>query len=228
MYNLLVTKHHILKKHLFELFLLLLICLYAVLALFAKKFPYFPLDLFITRNIQDITIPGFANVMYVLTFLGNPIPGILSVFTIVIFFIFTRQISTAFFLLISVGGNYIISVFFKSLISRPRPSSELIQQLSPHPLLDSFPSGHVLFFIGFYGFLLFLSLREIKNRTIKFVTVTIFAIMIGFIGVSRIYVGAHWFSDTIGAYLIGTVWLLIMVHFYKKQKKKIEILNKMQ
>ena len=208
------------RTYYFEIFLIGLISAFGTLAFFAKQIPYFPIDLYITKYIQQIRFPGFHELMVFITTLGNFEWGIFTVMMLFIFFVIIRQNIIAIFLAVSVVGAEIISVTFKALIARPRPDPDLITQLGKHLYSDSFPSGHVLFYIGCYGFLLYLSFAKLKHGLLRIILSTVFALMLILIGMSRIYVGAHWFSDVLGAYLIGSVWLLVIIHVYNKVAKK--------
>lgn len=213
-------KKTIKNNYLFETAMIILTVSYLALALLAKQYPYFPIDLVITRTIQQITIPGWETLMLTITKLGNFEYGIVSVLLVSIFLITLKKNFNASFLILSVIGTETISVFFKGLIARPRPNPELINQFGTFINSDSFPSGHVLYYIGFYGFLLFLTFARLKKGLLKTFLVTLLSALLILIGLSRMYVGAHWFSDTLGAYLIGSVWLLVLTHFYKKLYKK--------
>lgn len=216
-----VSEKKVVKRtYYFETILILLITAFSVLATFAKQIPYFVLDLKITQLIQQITTPGFRELMIFITTLGNFEWGIFTIIALSIFFVMLQKNINALFLVISVVGAEALSVTFKTLIARPRPDPDLITQLGKHIYSDSFPSGHVLFYIGTYGFLLFLSFAKLRQGLIRNIFIVLFSLLLILIGVSRIYVGAHWFSDTIGAYLIGAAWLLIVIHFYNQLGKK--------
>ncbi len=79
-----------------------------------------------------------------------------------------------------------------------------------------------MFFIGLYGFLLFVIHSRFKKSDWKrAVLMVFFSLLIFLIGVSRIYLGAHWFSDVLGAYLLGFSWLLVIIWLDHKFSVKI-------
>ena len=107
----------------------------------------------------------------------------------------------------------------KSLIDRPRPSADLVNVINQ--LKDySFPSGHVLFFTTFFGFLLFLAYTLLKPSWWRMVLLVMLVGMVALIGPSRIYEGQHWASDVVGAYLLGSVWLALSVLIYRWGKPR--------
>lgn len=119
----------------------------------------------------------------------------------------------------SVGASS-LGVLFKTIVARPRPDSLLIHQLGLFVNPDSFPSGHVLFFMGLYGFLFVFIFTQFKKSLFRGVLLATLLLLLISIGFSRIYVGAHWFSDVLGSYLIGFVWLYFITYLYNKYDKK--------
>lgn len=98
----------------------------------------------------------------------------------------------------------------KVLSDRPRPPSGLIHVLGNYHY-DSFPSGHVVFFVEFFGFLLFLTWTIFKPFRGRILVMVLLSLVISIVGVSRVYLGAHWPSDVAGAYLAGGIWLTVMI-----------------
>lgn len=206
-----LQRYQIFKQAIFLSFLFFLI-----LSFFAKLNPYFPFDLTITRFIQSINLPLFDKVMAFLTIMGNTPFWFIEILTVSVFGLALKEIKEGVLIAVSGFGAVWLSVVIKEIIGRPRPSSSLVNLLETHPMPDSFPSGHVLFFVGFYGFLLFLSYTKLKKGLGRTLLIYLFSSLIILISFSRIYVGAHWFSDTLGSYLIGYVWLYFMSYIYKK------------
>lgn len=120
---------------------------------------------------------------------------------------------------VSLVGISALGTGIKLLVDRPRPTADLVNVLSQ--LKDySFPSGHVLYFTTFFGFLLFLSFTLLKHSWWRTTLLIIFGGMVALIGLSRIYEGQHWASDVIGAYLLGSVWLGLSILVYRWGKPR--------
>ncbi len=114
----------------------------------------------------------------------------------------------------------IINTSLKNILQRPRPTQ--------YRLIDetgfSFPSGHSMVSMSFYGFLIYLIFKYIKNKKIKIISITLLSILILSIGASRIYLGVHYTSDVLGGYLLGVSYLIIytslMGKFLEKESDK--------
>jgi membrane-associated phospholipid phosphatase len=85
---------------------------------------------------------------------------------------------------------------------------------------SGFPSGHVLEFTAFCGFLAFLVYTLLKPSWGRTLPLIVFSMIIVLMGLSRIYLGQHWFSDVMGAYLLGSLWLALTVRLYRWGKPR--------
>lgn len=209
------TNNPVIKKRsaAFEIFLFLLIVSFGALSILAKQYPYFGFDLLITNQIQLLPTKFLGASLEFITWLGYFMPGVLLTAILALMLWLVKKKADALVLLISTTGAVVLSGIFKFIIDRPRPDPLLVNQLSPFQTTASFPSGHVLFFVGLLGYLLYLSHIFIKPGIKRIFSQFFLGSLILLMGVSRIYVGAHWFSDTLGAYLIGLVWLLVIIRF---------------
>ena len=91
--------------------------------------------------------------------------------------------------------------------------------MNPSDIFQSFnqyayPSGHVLFFVVFFGFVAYLAWKFLAGW-VRWTAISICATLIVLIGPSRIYLGEHWVSDVIGSDIIGTFWLIILILLYQ-------------
>ena len=80
----------------------------------------------------------------------------------------------------------------------------------------SFPSGHSMISIVFYGYLVYLIYKFINNKKIKYLLMGLLSVIIFTIGFSRVYLGVHYTSDVIGGFTFGIAYLIIYIDIVKK------------
>lgn len=106
-------------------------------------------------------------------------------------------------------GSLLMTVFGKHLVGRGRPP--LIDAVPPYEPGASFPSGHTLNSIviaGIVAYLLVLHQKSVRSRTLTITIATLFTLTIG---LSRLFLGAHWFTDVLAAWAIGGAWLAVVI-----------------
>lgn len=206
------------NKTLQNIFFIVLLAFAIILTFYSKNNHYFTFDIEISKAIQGIKFPLFDLYMRIITFMGNPIPGFLMTLIITFILFYKKYKVESLYLFTSVATSVSIANILKYVVARPRPESSLVMQFNKYTSFDSFPSGHVMFYIGLFGFLfLHIHLNKIKVKPKKQFLCALITLLIS-IGFSRIYVGAHWFSDVVGAYVIGTIWLFALHTFLIKRK----------
>lgn len=111
-----------------------------------------------------------------------------------------------------VASNLIITTLLnqllKYIIQRPRPDGYRLIAESGY----SFPSGHSMVSMAFYGLIIYLIWKMVKNKKIKYISCGILGLLIPMIGFSRIYLGVHYASDVIGGFAISIVYLLLFTN----------------
>jgi membrane-associated phospholipid phosphatase len=197
---------------------LMTLSVYAVLLVLAHRYAYFDWDLSLARSIQSISVPGFGMLMLAVSFLGGWISWPLVVATSLV--LIKKGLRTEG--LICLGGTALgaaINLVFKLLVGRPRPTDLLVNVTRVYHH-ESFPSGHVVFFVEFFGFLFFLSYVLLERGPLRWALLIVLGLLIALVGVSRVYLGAHWPSDVCGAYLAGGIWLMLMILVYRRIKTR--------
>jgi membrane-associated phospholipid phosphatase len=186
---------------------------FAVLALLARTVLYFPIDLELTRAIQDAS-PAWLDVpLGAITWIGFP-PQSNVIFGIIILglFLIGRRLEAA-MLAFAAVGSAALWYAVNPLIDRPRPSPELVEVAIQIPT-GSFPSGHVVNLTAIFGFLIYLTLLLVFDPWVRRGVVTVLALVIVTIGFARIEDGAHWPSDVLGGYMLGWLWLALTIYLY--------------
>jgi undecaprenyl-diphosphatase len=114
-------------------------------------------------------------------------------------------------------GSALVSTAVKTLMNRPRPIAGTDLRVVAAPLGgSSFPSGHVLTFVGTYGFATYLAAVLFRDPAIRAGAVGAGIVLIALVGPSRIYQGHHWPTDVSASYLVGSAWLLAVVAGYRR------------
>ena len=192
---------------------------FLLLTAFVSYYPASMIDREFSEEVQEFQHPFFDKVMKLVSYPGYmPYAPIMVLITAGIFYIRKFKKEGLFLLLTMLSG--LVSTIVKYLVDRPRPSSDLVKiALETHQ--QSFPSGHVMFYVIFFGFvaLLMYSTKKI-NRKLRNITGILCLVMIFSIPVSRIYLGAHWFTDVLGGFLLGILCLYALGYFYLKNQQQ--------
>jgi len=188
----------------------------ALLAVAAHLVDISPLDVAVTIEVQEHrAIDGLLTpLMLAVSLPGNyPWAELLVGFACLVP-LSRRDWRTSVLILSTVTGD-LMALAVKALVQRPRPSANLVEvyeQLQGY----SFPSGHVVHYVVFFGvitYLACLALRSVRStdkilRVAFIVIVVVSSMLVMLIGLSRVYLGAHWLTDVVGGYLLGGAWLL--------------------
>jgi membrane-associated phospholipid phosphatase len=199
----------------FQGILLALILLFALLAVLASIDAYFPFDPVITRALQSLGSPFMDALMNFVSWFGFGTQStILALMTAAALYGLKLR-KEALVILVAVIGSTLLNLLVKIVVQRPRPSADIIkvfQNLTSY----SFPSGHVMFYTAFFGFLFFLAFTLLKPSWLRTLLLILTGGMVLLIGPSRIYLGAHWPSDVLGAYMLGGLVLLGSIRLYQR------------
>ena len=202
------------KALLFQASIGTILVAFGILTFLIVTVPAFSIDLRITSGLQSITNPVFAWLMMFISWIGySPQSFILAVVIVLILSISGYYWEGTASLAVAVFVS-ILNLLAKTLIHRERPSVDLVNivnQLNGY----SFPSGHVMFYTGFFGFICFLIYTLLKPSWFRTLLLVAFGSHIVLVGISRIYLGNHWASDVFGAYLLGGACLIASIFFYR-------------
>ncbi|SHF93071.1 undecaprenyl-diphosphatase [Salegentibacter echinorum] len=106
-------------------------------------------------------------------------------------------------MVLALGSN----ILLKKIINRARPEAEHL--VSVETL--SYPSGHAMTAMAFYGFLIYLVTQFPLRKTLKSLIIAVLVLLILSIGISRIYLGVHFPSDIAGGYIAGLIWVVFCI-----------------
>jgi membrane-associated phospholipid phosphatase len=192
---------------------------FAFLTFLVETSPSFPVDLQITLAIQSIDSPFFADLMWLISWPGF-LPQSVIITLLIAFLLYAYGLRweaaiSSLAALVSGVSNELI----KGAIQRPRPAINLVDVFEVLTSY-SFPSGHVMFYTILFGFLWYVIYTMLKRSYLRNLLLTLLGSLILFVGVSRIYLGQHWASDVLGAYLLGVLILtgIILLHRWGKTR----------
>ena len=224
-----LKKARIKVKETFAGFTLLSVELIILLAIFAGAIVLFIViaEMVFGNNKSDFDLHAFkflsgfvsdvnTNVMLFFTFLGTHIFLIPANLILVSYFLFIKK-HRWYSIKIPVVAISSLALMFslKYLFRRNRPLTPLLEHAKGY----SFPSGHALMSFTFYGLLIYLTWINVKNKWLKWLSITALALLIFIIGLSRVYLRVHYASDVIAGYCLGCIWLLLSVWVLGKIEK---------
>jgi membrane-associated phospholipid phosphatase len=160
--------------------------------------------------------PGFTSTMRGVSNSGKTVVWFVVTALVAGWLLWRRLRRLAIFAVVTVAGSALLNNVVKLAVHRARPHlSDPVAVAAG----KSFPSGHAQAAIVGYGMLLAVFLPIIPRRW-RPVTITAAAVLVLLIGFSRISLGVHYLSDVIGAYLIGTVWLIGMISAFRTWRRE--------
>ncbi len=181
----------------------------------ATKSPVLPFDLKTYEELKEQANPLFGRLMTWVSALGETMIAVLLTAIAMAILAVRRHWLEAIFMLLTTS-SVLLAFVLKELIHRTRPfplnqnATGFIQSINEY----SYPSGHVLFFVVFFGFFAYLAWIHFAGRT-RIIIIAICGSLIMLIGPSRVFLGAHWASDVLGGYMIGALWLFLLILVYQ-------------
>lgn len=129
---------------------------------------------------------------------------------LLLLFIKNKKIGIAICLNLAIIAGF--NATLKNILQRPRPTEyRLINETG-----YSFPSGHSAVSMAFYGFIIYLIYKYVKNKYIKWTLISLLSILTISIGVSRIYLGVHYTSDVLAGFLVSISYLVLYISIVNK------------
>jgi undecaprenyl-diphosphatase len=164
------------------------------------------------RRVQDFAVghrtPWLNGLLEAWTWLGSTtvlVPVLLAVS--VYLWWRRRDLYAVAYLWVALGGCMVLYRVFKSVIGRARPP---VAEMLTHAGGYAYPSGHATQAITTWGILTALAVAGRSGRT-RALLLGAAGLVIVLVGVSRIYLGVHWFTDVIGGFTLGATWLTVLL-----------------
>lgn len=176
----------------------------AFVAIYVAGHHLIPQDVTIEDDVQSTNWGPLLLTFPIFSWIGDAKGAVLEALIFVAILVFNRR-TWIFALGASLSGAWY--VLLSHLIVRPRPTVAQVLQVTEHPSASSFPSGHTIFVATIVTVLMICFGHRFLPRW-GVVIGWILAVLITLAnGISRVYTGAHWPTDVLGAILIATAWL---------------------
>jgi membrane-associated phospholipid phosphatase len=154
-----------------------------------------------------------SDVMQFFTFLGTHHFLIPANFVLIFYFLFIRRHRWYSIKIPVVSLSSLLLMYvLKFLFNRPRPLIPLLKEAQGL----SFPSGHALNSMAFYGLIIYLVWRNVKHVAWKWTLIIALSLLILTIGLSRVYLRVHYASDVVAGFCVGLMWLILSISLLKQ------------
>ena len=114
-----------------------------------------------------------------------------------------------------VISSLLLMFGLKRIFARERPNDQLLEAATNF----SFPSGHALMSVTFYGLIAYIIWHSVKNKTLRWILIVLIILWILVIGVSRLYLRRHFYSDVVAGFAIGFLWLVLSLKIIGRMEK---------
>ena len=171
-----------------------------------------PIDMRVFEKINPYVNEVTNKIMLFITFLGKHqflIPA--NLFLIFYFLLVKKQTWFSIRVITIAISSLVLMLLLKQLFQRKRPLSPLLKAAKGL----SFPSGHAIMAVTFYGLLIYILQHSLASDWMNWLVTILIFILIILIGFSRIYLRVHYASDVAAGFIIGLLWLLISLAVLK-------------
>lgn len=178
------------------------------------------IDTVIYKVVSNTINSNMNNIMLQISQFG--LQGIITIFLVLIvslLIIFKKKNIYWQMMIINFSAAVFLNQSIKTIFARPRPNILRLENVGGY----SFPSGHAMISICFYGYIIYLILSLFKTK-FKYILSSIFSLLILLIGYCRVYLGVHYFTDVLGGYILGLALSFIsfsIVEYFSKKNKDL-------
>lgn len=168
-------------------------------------------------KLEAYVTPATNKFMIFITYLGRHEFLIPANLALIAYFLFVKKHKWYSIKIPAIAISSLALMFIlKRLFSRERPLIPLLEEARGL----SFPSGHALMSVTFYGLLIYISWHSIKNKSLKWTLISFFILLILLIGFSRIYLRVHYTSDVLAGFAMGWLWIVISLKVIRQIEKQ--------
>ena len=192
---------------------------YAAISAFVFLLPTEMVDVWFTEGVQRYQAPWLDAFMNGVSWFATVPGGLITIGIAAVAFMLHRRWLEAAFVVAPLLAVPVVAIV-KRLFGRARPTADVVRVIREFHN-ESFPSGHVVFYVVLFGFIAFLMYRSTQykvwvRRLIGWSCVALILL----VPLSRMYLGAHWFTDVSAGFLLGILLLIGLVKWYSWAKRK--------
>lgn len=201
---------------------ILMFC-FTIIAVLLVTDKVYIVDNYVYGIISKCISPTMTSVVKKITELANPIT-LMVIVLVVCYILLVKQKDkkTALAFCLNIAIIAILNFVLKNIFVRTRP--EYINLITETGY--SFPSGHSALSMAFYGYIIYIINTKCSNKPLKIISSIFLGIVILLVGTSRIYLGVHFASDVLAAFMLSLSYLIVYTHILKSIEGKSIIKNK--
>lgn len=164
-------------------------------------------DQALADELHASATPERTDIFIFISLFGAQIMRVIAV-ALALYYLWRRHWLHLTMWVIALGGGELLNLLLKTFFARARP--EFSDPLTTAAYF-SFPSGHAMFSMIGYGMLAYLMMTQVTNLRARIVIGFLAALIIVLVGISRLYLGVHFFSDVVAGFTAGGIWLITCI-----------------
>lgn len=165
--------------------------------------PLLDLALGLRHPLAEQIVTSFTDIA------GTTLMPIIAVLAAVVLGVHRRSWTPVALIVAAGGGSLLMTIAGKELIQRERPP--LSSAVPPFEHSPSFPSGHTLNAVAVIGVIAYLLLLRRSTRRARVALIVGAVLFAALVGLSRVYLGHHWFTDVLSGWALGAAWLALVI-----------------
>jgi membrane-associated phospholipid phosphatase len=167
--------------------------------------------------VHNHASPTLTTILQMVTLLGSVMWLVAFGVCVVVAFTVAKRWRNLALFLVTMAGGITLNITLKLSFGRARPDTFFE---TPQPSSYSFPSGHALLSLCFYGALAVIITHRLRSRTARLLIWTAAALLVVLIGFSRIYLGVHYPTDVLASYAVALAWVVVVFAFDHLHRKR--------
>ena len=167
--------------------------------------------------------PGVLQFFLLVTCVGGIVSLTILATTGTLTMFFRRDYLLADIWVVATAGGALLNLAVKHTVDNPRPEPATRDPSVAYIANPSYPSGHAMGSAIGLGMCLFVALRFLKRTSAKVLSAAGLVLLILLIGFSRVYLRAHWVTDVLGGYALGTSWLVLCLAIHARCQKRFAL-----